>query len=120
MSETDTKAVDEALVFESDLDAPPETVWRAVVTPELRERWLPGSALADREPVSATPGEEVGYRMRDDEPPFLESTVIFQLRPGIDGAGTRLRIVHRLSDERLQARSPVAANSNRPALMLAA
>ncbi len=77
MSGTDTTdAGDGELVFESDLDAPPEKVWRAVTTPELREHWLPSGALTDPEPVAAMPGEEVSYRMRDNEPPFLESTVV--------------------------------------------
>lgn len=54
--------------------------------------------------------------MRDDEPPFLESLVTFQIRPNADG-GTILRIVHGLEDERL---GPPAANSNQPWLMRAA
>ncbi|MEJ8574566.1 SRPBCC domain-containing protein [Microbaculum marinum] len=99
------------LVFESDLDAPPEKVWRAVTTPELRERWLTGTRT-DPEPISTTPGEEVAFRLRDDAPPYLESTVVFQLRRGALGQGTRLTIIHRLTDPRLVPRTPAAANSN--------
>jgi len=41
------------LVFEYDLDAPPEKVWRAVTIPALRARWLPQTDLAESEPVSS-------------------------------------------------------------------
>ena len=117
----DTKDLDdEKLVFEQDLDAPPEKVWRAVTTPALRERWLPGVDLADLEPISTKPGEEVSYRMKDDEPPYFESTFVIQVRPGIDGKGTRLTIIHRLSDERASTGLPVASNSNHPCRMRAA
>jgi uncharacterized protein YndB with AHSA1/START domain len=48
---------DDVLVFEADLDAPPEKVWRAVATPEVREAWLGGpetgaAEVADAEPAS--------------------------------------------------------------------
>ena len=110
---------DEDLVFEFDLDAPPEKVWRAVTIAEFRERWLPGSALADPEPVLAVAGEEVRYRMRDDDPPFLESTVTFHVQANGAG-GTRFRIVHQLCDERVGRPVPVPANSNGGCLMRAA
>ena len=35
------------LVFEFELDEPPEKVWRAVSIAELRERWLPDVLLSD-------------------------------------------------------------------------
>jgi uncharacterized protein YndB with AHSA1/START domain len=105
------------LAFEYELDAPPEKVWRALTIAEFREKWLPKAALADTEPVYSAPGEEIGYRMRDDEPPFLESVVTFQVKPNADG-GTDLRIIHRLSDPRLQLPRP--ANSNARCLMRAA
>ena len=104
------------LVQDHDLDAPPEKVWRAIATPELRERWLPQAALADPAPLSATPGKEIRYGMRDDAPPHLESVVTFQISARPDG-GTRLRIIHAVTDARLQRR---AANNNRPCLMRAA
>jgi uncharacterized protein YndB with AHSA1/START domain len=109
---------DERLVFECDLDAPPEKVWRAVTVPGLRERWLPGATLADLEPVTVVPGEEVRYRMREDTPPF-ESTVSFEIEANDDG-GTRLRIVHRLVAGRDRPNVPAPANSNGHSLMLAA
>lgn len=108
------------LVLEYELDAPPEKVWRAISTDELREQWLPKGDLAEAEPVSSTPGEEVRYRMREDEPPYLESIVTFQIEP-VPGGGTRLRIIHGLADARLLLRQPPrAANSNRACLMRAA
>ncbi len=109
----------EDLVLEYELDAPPEKVWRAISIAAFRERWLPKGDLAEAEPVSSAPGKEVRYRMRDSEPPFLESLVTFQLDPKADG-GTTLRIIHRLADARLARRPPRAANGNRAPLMRAA
>lgn len=111
MSGVDDDQAD-VLVLDYEFDEPPEKVWRAVRTDELRERWLPDNLLADSRPVSSIPGEEVRYRMRDDQPPFLASTVAFEVRPR-SGGGTRLRIVHRLADARLDRRPPTAANRNR-------
>lgn len=108
----------ELLEFEYELDAPPEKVWRALSIAEFRDKWLPKAALADAEPVGSAPGEEIRYRMREDEPPFLESVVTFQLRPNADG-GTHLKIIHRLA-ARAQHALPRAANSNARCLMRAA
>lgn len=97
----------------------PEQVWRALTTPALREQWLPGGALASPEPLSAAPEQGVSYRMREEEPPFLESTVTFRLEPNETG-GTRVRIVHELIDARLRRRQVRHANGNDALLMLAA
>jgi uncharacterized protein YndB with AHSA1/START domain len=102
-----------------ELDAPPHKVWRAISVPELRDNWLPSEALADPEAVSATPGREVRYRIRETEPPFLESTVTFRIAPNADG-GTSLRIIHELTDARVTQMMRAAANSNGPPLMRAA
>jgi uncharacterized protein YndB with AHSA1/START domain len=115
--EVDGQAKD--MVLEYELEAPPEKVWRAISIPAFREKWLPKRQLAEAEPVSSAPGEEIRYRMRDDEPPFLESIVTFQLRPNAAG-GTRLRIIHELSDARLERPPRRAANTNRFCLMRAA
>jgi uncharacterized protein YndB with AHSA1/START domain len=109
----------ENLVLDYELDAPPEKVWRAVSNPAHRERWLPKADLAETAPISSTPGEEIRYRMRDNEPPFLESIVTFQVGPNTAG-GTRLRIIHRLADATLKQPIPRAANSNCCCLMRAA
>jgi uncharacterized protein YndB with AHSA1/START domain len=119
MNDTEAKQPEDNLVMEYEIDAPPEKVWRAISIPEFRERWLPEKDLADADPVSAEPGEEVRYRMREEESPFLESIVTFQVGPGVRG-GTRLRIIHHLVDARPDWRTPPAANNNWPVLMLAA
>jgi uncharacterized protein YndB with AHSA1/START domain len=118
---TDTKAQEQAkdLVLDYELDAPPEKVWRAISNPALRERWLPKTEMAEAAPISSTPGEEVRYRMREDEPPFLESIVTFQVSPNAAG-GTRLRVIHGLTEVTLKQLIPRAANSNCRCLMRAA
>jgi uncharacterized protein YndB with AHSA1/START domain len=113
MSESEARERTKELVFAYQLDAPPEKVWRALSIPAFRERWLP----AQVEAFSSVPGQELRYRLREDEPPFLESVVTFQLAPN-DG-GTELRIVHSLTDTRLSA-SPAPANSNQKLMLRAA
>ncbi|RTG45752.1 polyketide cyclase, partial [Serratia marcescens] len=61
------------------------------------------------EPLAATPGEAVSYRLRDDQPPFLESVVTLQIVPD-PGGGSLLRIIHQLD----------AANDGPPTVMRAA
>lgn len=119
MSDTEAEGRTQDLVFEYRLDAPPDKVWRAISIPAFREKWLPAEALASPRPVSSVPGEEVRYRVRDDEPPFLESVVTLRIAPAA-GGGTTLRIVHSLTDERLQPQAPSAANDGWFALMRAA
>lgn len=118
---TETKAEEQAqeLVFEYELDARPEKVWRAISLAEFRDTWLPKDSLADPDAVALTPGQDVSYRMRDSAPPFLESIVTFHVAANESG-GTNLRIVHDLSDARLSRVTSAAANSNSPLLMRAA
>jgi uncharacterized protein YndB with AHSA1/START domain len=52
MSESDTQDRTKQLVFEYQLDAPPEKVWRALSIPAFRERWLPDEVEA----LSSVPG----------------------------------------------------------------
>jgi hypothetical protein len=108
---------EDALVLEYDFDAPPEKVWRAVTIPALRERWLPDSELAGAEPESSVTGEEVRYLLRDSEPPFRESRVIFRIEPN-EAGGTRFRIIQETCDDRRTM--PQAANNNGRCLMRAA
>jgi uncharacterized protein YndB with AHSA1/START domain len=119
MNEQKTEEQDSGVELEFDLDDPPHKVWRAVTIPELRDRWLPKEALADPDAIAVTPGQEVRYRLRDDSPPFLESTVTFTITPNAMG-GTCLRIVHELTDGRFDRMARAAANGNSPPLMLAA
>ncbi len=119
MNEPEAKEQEADLVLEYELDAPPQKVWRAISIPEFREKWLPAKILIDAEPVSSEPGEEISYAMKDDEPPFLESRVTFQVLPRDDGS-TMLRIIHRLADERLTKLPSSAANNNGYCFMRAA
>ena len=119
MSDLEADQQGDDLVLDYELDAPPEKVWRALSSPALRETWLPSGDLADAAPISSTSGEEVRYLMRDDEPPYRESIVTFQVMPNADG-GTRLRIIHGLPVTKLMRRTPAAANSNTRGLMRAA
>jgi hypothetical protein len=101
---------EDGLVFEYDVDAPPEKVKRALTVTEFRERWLPGAKLT---PLLASDGDTIHCTLRETEPPFLESVASFEILPR-EGGGARIRIVHRL------AQAPPAANRNRPPLMRAA
>lgn len=114
MSDSETHHPPEQLVFECQLDAPPEKVWRALSIPAFRERWLP----AEVEALSSVPGEEVRYRLKDETPPFLDSDVTFQLVP--NAGGTELRIIHRLTGARAVVQPPAAANGNEPPMLCAA
>lgn len=106
------------LVLEYKLEALPQKVWRAISIAEFREQWLQKEDLPDAEPISSAPGKEVSYRMKDNTPPFIESTVTFQISRSVDG-GTTLRIIHKLMDERTM-QQPSAVNGNCPRLMHAA
>ena len=85
---------DDALVFEVDLEAPPERVWRAVSTPEIREAWLgapdDGAArVADADPPSRL---DLVWPTREGD-----SLISFEISPA-DG-GSRLTITHRAPQE---------------------
>ena len=97
--------VDEILL-EEDLPASPETVWRAIATPELAALWL-GANDMDAEAgaaftVSGAPGGEAACEVIESRPPHhlavtwrqgdAESRVAFDLTEIPDG--TRLRVVH--------------------------
>ncbi len=114
MTDRQEKNAETNIELDYELDATPQKVWRAISISQLRENWLPAKDLADAEAISARPGEEITYRMRKSEPPFLESMVTFRIFPNADG-GTRLRIIHEL-----KRTGTVAANSNHMPLMRAA
>ena len=109
----------DSIELEYELNEPPQKVWRAISIPEFRDSWLPKDALADPDATSVTPGQEVRYKLRDNTPPFLESTVTFRIAPNPTG-GTSLRIIHELTDVRFNRMTRAAANNNSPILMLAA
>jgi uncharacterized protein YndB with AHSA1/START domain len=118
MSGDDSRAAIDPLVFEFQFDEPPQKLWRALSTPGLREHWLPDAELADPEPSVVTPGAALRYRMRDSEPPFLESVVTFRIGASETG-GSSLHVIHELTDRRV-GRHLNPANSNGPPLMRAA
>ncbi|WP_293798750.1 hypothetical protein [uncultured Bosea sp.] len=118
MSGDDSEAAIDPLVFAFQFDEPPEKLWRAITTPGLREHWLPDAELADPEPSIVTPGEALRYRMRDSEPPFLESVVTFRIDAS-EAGGSSLHVIHELTDRHVGLEL-IPANSNAPPLMRAA
>jgi uncharacterized protein YndB with AHSA1/START domain len=79
------------LTFEAELDAPPDKVWRALATPELREAWLGEPEAGPAEIVRADPGSRLDLAWPTHEG---DSLVSFEIGQG-EGGGTRLTIVHR-------------------------
>lgn len=118
MTEKDNTEADVRLVFEYEFDASPQKVWRAISIPELQAHWLPEQDLSRSEPVALIPEKQASYRMREAEPPFLESVVTFQIAAN-DNGGTSLTIIHELDDARLHLK-PQAANINLQSVMRAA
>jgi uncharacterized protein YndB with AHSA1/START domain len=93
MSETPRKSQEregEALVFEVDLEAPPEKVWRALATPQLREAWLGEPEAGPAEVAGERSGERLDLVWPTREG---DSLVSFEIRPA-DG-GSHLTITHR-------------------------
>ena len=84
----------ETIVVDTDLDEPPEKVWRVLTEPELLDRWL-AEAKEKAEVIEAEPRERLrwSWRERDDAGALVESDVTVTLTPTI-GGGTRLRLVH--------------------------
>ena len=109
----------DAIELEYDLDEPPQKVWRAISIPAFRAIWLPAEALAEPEAIDSKPGEEVRYRLRDDNPPFLESTVTFRIASN-DRGGTSLRIIHDMPAIKPGRMTKAAANHNGSPIKLAA
>jgi uncharacterized protein YndB with AHSA1/START domain len=112
---------DGQLVFDFELEAPPEKVWRALTIPAFRDRWLgpldsAGTGFAgsiEAEPAEAEPPSRLSWHWREaGEPAGLVS---FILTPNENG-GTLLRLVH----VRRQAALPAAANGNFGPVALAA
>jgi len=102
---------DDAIVVESELDAPPETVWRALTEPALVEAWLPPDGRSERRVLEARPPERL--RLGWSVPGALDSEVTFELEP-LPRQCTLLRVVHD------GFRRLPAANGNTPPLAIAA
>jgi uncharacterized protein YndB with AHSA1/START domain len=78
-------------VFETELDAPPEKVWRAVATPEIREAWLGEAETGPAEVARAEPPSRLDLVWPTREGDTLVS---FEIVPR-EGGGAHLTIVHR-------------------------
>lgn len=109
----------DVIELEYDLDEPPQKVWRAISIPAFRAIWLPTEALAEPEAIEIKPGEEIRYRLREDDPPFLESTVTFRIASN-DRGGTSLRIIHDAPAIKPGRMTKAAANHNGSPIKLAA
>jgi uncharacterized protein YndB with AHSA1/START domain len=97
----------DSLVFECDLEEPPEKVWRALTEPALLAAWLSTAAGGPAQPgsseyeiLTAEPHRFLRYRWRDresadGEPAGREvhSVVTMELAPCPAG-GTHLRLTH--------------------------
>ncbi len=79
---------EESLVFECDLEAPPDKVWRALAEPELRAEWL--DEPADCQVLEQQAGERLSLGWPEEG---LETTVTFEIEPA-EGGGSHLTIVH--------------------------
>jgi uncharacterized protein YndB with AHSA1/START domain len=79
------------LVFECDLEAPPDKVWRALAVPELRDAWLGAPEAGSVEVAAAEPCERLDLVWPTHEG---ESLVSFEISPA-EGGGSHLTIVHR-------------------------
>lgn len=110
MNERATREKD-AVVVEDVLDAPPETVWRALTDKALVEAWLPADTRTERRVLEARPPELLRLSWRI--PGEFDSEVRFVLRP-LPEHRTLLRVVHD------GFRRPLAANANTPPMALAA
>jgi uncharacterized protein YndB with AHSA1/START domain len=81
------------VVFDCDLDAPPEKVWRALTEPELVAAWLTEGDIAEKvecEVLTEGPGRQIRYGWRQDA---HESVVTFAVSATPSG-GSHLRLVH--------------------------
>jgi len=82
--------LDEALVFEVDLAAAPEKVWRAIATPEVREAWLGAPDDGDARVADADPPSRLDLVWPTREG---DSLISFEIAPA--EGGSRLTITHR-------------------------
>ena len=109
---------DEALVFEVDLEAPPEKVWRAIATPEVREAWLGEPEDGQARVAEADPPSRLDLVW-----PTREGDSLISFEIAAAEGGSRLTITHRAPQEAtVLAFKPraVAAAANAPRWRMAA
>jgi uncharacterized protein YndB with AHSA1/START domain len=108
------------IVCECELDAPPETVWRAVTIPEFLEEWMgvrpdtEGDADVSCEMIDQSPGSQVRFAWHDRRSDAPESLVTIDIESAPENR-TRFRLSH--SDMTIRMK---AANDNDRAMRLAA
>lgn len=106
---------DDAVIFETELDAPPEKVWRALTIPEYLERWLDLPFATEISVVHADEPHSVTYRWREQGNNLSaseESVVTFEVTP-LENGGSHFRLTH------APIALPAAANSNEPMMLVA-
>ena len=116
------REAENTIVYECELDAAPETVWRAVSIPEFLAEWIgfPPDAGTDGSNAAAYTIEESRpishgrLRWQDEDAGMPESLVTIELSPAPEGR-TFFRLTH---DAR--ALRPLAANENRQPMRMAA
>ena len=86
--------LDEALVFEVELEAAPEKVWRAIATPEVREAWLGAPDDGEARVAEADPPSRLDLVWPTREG---DSLISFEISPA--EGGSRLTITHRAPQE---------------------
>jgi len=111
---------DDALVFEVDLEAPPDKVWRAIATPEIREAWLGEPETGAAEVAAADAPERLDLVWPTPEG---RSLISFEISPA--EGGTHLTITHRAPQEATVLafklrKAPVRAASAAPRWRMAA
>jgi uncharacterized protein YndB with AHSA1/START domain len=104
---------DEELVFEADLDAPPEKVWRALAVPGLRAAWLGEVAEAASQVIETREGERLVLNWPSGP---IDTEIAFEIAPS-EGGGTHLRIVHAV---RAEISNVIAFPATRRSVMTAA
>jgi uncharacterized protein YndB with AHSA1/START domain len=81
---------DDALVFDVDLEAPPEKVWRAIANPEIREAWLGQPETGAAEAAGVDEPERLDLVWPTPEG---DSLISFEISP--TEGGSHLTITHR-------------------------
>ena len=81
----------DGLVFEAELEAAPEKVWRALATPEIRQAWLGEPEAGPAEVAVAEPGSRLDLVWPTREG---DTRVSFEIAPA-EAGGTHITITHR-------------------------